>query len=44
MAIAFTGATVAVAILVVLKTLMDVGSHVAEHRGGSLPPETAPTS
>jgi hypothetical protein len=45
MAIAFTGApTVAVAILVVLKTLMDIGFHLAEHRKGSMPPETVATT
>jgi hypothetical protein len=38
MAIAFTGApAVAVAILVVLKTVMDVGFHLAEHRRRSVP-------
>ena len=41
MAIAFTGApAAALAILVVLKTLMDVGFHLAEHRKGALPPGT----
>ena len=39
MAIAFTGApAAAVAILVVLKTAMDVGFHLAEHRPKALPP------
>jgi Family of unknown function (DUF6498) len=43
MAIAFTGApAAAVAILVVLKTVMDVGFHLAEHRNvPALPPGTA---
>ena len=45
MAIAFTGApTVAVVILVVLKTVMDVGFHLAEHRKRSLPTETVAAS
>jgi hypothetical protein len=39
MAIAFTGApAAAVAILVVLKTLMDIGFHLAEHRNRAMPP------
>ena len=41
MAIAITGApAAAVAILVVLKTVMDIGFHLAEHRKISLPPGT----
>jgi hypothetical protein len=41
MAIAMTGAPAAVlAILVVLKTLMDIAFHLAEHRGRSMPPGT----
>jgi hypothetical protein len=41
MAIALTGApAAALAILVVLKIVMDVGFHLAEHRKRSLPPET----
>ena len=41
MAIAFTGApAAALAILVVLKTLMDMGFHLAEHRKRSVPPGT----
>ena len=41
MAIAFTGAPAAVlAILVVLKTLMDIGFHLAEHRNRAVPPGT----
>jgi hypothetical protein len=41
MAIAFTGApAAALAILVVLKTVMDVGFHLAEHRNRSAPPGT----
>jgi hypothetical protein len=45
MAIALTGApAAALAILVVLKILMDVGFHLAEHRKHSLPPETAATA
>lgn len=40
MAIAFTGApAVALAILVVLKTLMDIGFHLAEHRKRAVPPD-----
>ena len=43
MAIAFTGAPAAVlAILVVLKTLMDIGFHLAEHRDRGVPPGTVP--
>jgi len=39
MAIAFTGApAAALAILVVLKTAMDIGFHLAEHRKASQPP------
>jgi hypothetical protein len=42
MAIAFTGApAAALAILVVLKTVMDIGFHLAEHRNRSAPSETA---
>lgn len=45
MAIAFTGAPAgAVAILVVLKTVMDIGFHLAEHRKGWLPPGTVATA
>ena len=46
MAIAFTGAPVAaVAILVALKTAMDVGFHLAEHRNvPALPPGTVATT
>ena len=45
MAIAFTGApAAALAILVVLKTLMDIGFHLAEHRKAAPPPETVPTA
>jgi hypothetical protein len=41
LAIALTGApAAAVAILVVLKTLMDIGFHIAEHRKQALPPGT----
>ena len=41
MAIAFTGApAAALAILVVLKTLMDITFHLAEHRSRSAPPGT----
>jgi len=41
MAIAFTGAPAAVlAILVVLKTVMDIGFHLAEHRRRAVPPGT----
>jgi hypothetical protein len=41
MAIAFTGAPAAVlAILVVLKTVMDIGFHLAEHRNRGVPPGT----
>ncbi|MDF2733395.1 MAG: hypothetical protein K0S97_18 [Chloroflexota bacterium] len=41
MAIAFTGApAAALAILVVLKTLMDIAFHLAEHRSRSAPPGT----
>jgi hypothetical protein len=41
MAIAFTGApAAALAILVVLKTVMDIGFHLAEHRNRAAPPET----
>ncbi len=41
MAIAVTGAPAAVlAILVVLKTLMDIGFHLAEHRNRAVPPGT----
>jgi hypothetical protein len=44
MAIAITGApAAAVAILVVLKTVMDIGFHLAEHRKISLPPGTVAT-
>jgi hypothetical protein len=32
------------AILVVLKTLMDIGFHLAEHRKGALPPGTVATA
>jgi hypothetical protein len=39
MAIAFTGApAAALAILVVLKTLLDIGFHLAEHRNRATPP------
>jgi hypothetical protein len=42
MAIALTGApAVAVAILVVLKTLMDIAFHLAEHRKRAVPSGTA---
>jgi len=45
MAIAFTGApAAALAILVVLKTLMDIGFHLAEHRKQALPPGTIATA
>ncbi len=45
MAIAATGApAAAVAILVGLKTLMDIGFHLAEHRKRTLPPDTAATA
>jgi hypothetical protein len=41
MAIAFTGAPAAVlAILVMLKTVMDIGFHLAEHRNRGMPPGT----
>lgn len=41
MAIAFTGApAAALAILVVLKTVLDIGFHLAEHRKRSAPPGT----
>ncbi len=42
MAIAVTGApAAALAILVVLKTLLDIGFHLAEHRKRAVPPGTA---
>ena len=45
MAIAVTGAPAAtLAILVVLKTVMDIGCHLAEHRNKAAPPETAATA
>jgi hypothetical protein len=45
MAIAFTGApAAAVAILVVLKTAMDVGFHLAEHRLKAVPPGSMASS
>ena len=45
MAIAFTGApAAALAILVVLKTAMDIGFHLAEHRKASQPPGTVITA
>jgi hypothetical protein len=45
MAIALTGApAAALAILVVLKIVMDVGFHLAEHRKRSLPPGTMSTA
>ena len=45
MAIAFTRApAAALAILVVLKTLMDIGFHLAEHRKRALPPGTVATA
>ena len=44
MAIAATGApAAALAILVVLKTLLDIGFHLAEHRKRAVPPGTAAT-
>lgn len=44
MAIAVTGApAAALAILVVLKTLLDIGFHLAEHRKRAVPPGTAAT-
>ncbi|MEA2577035.1 MAG: hypothetical protein QOD78_623 [Chloroflexota bacterium] len=44
-AIAITGApAAAVAVLVVLKTAMDIGFHLAEHRKAALPPETVATA
>jgi len=44
-AIAITGApAAAVAVLVVLKTAMDVGFHLAEHRKAALPPGTVATA
>jgi hypothetical protein len=44
MAIAFTGApAAAVAILVALKTALDVGFHLAEHRKVAVPPGTDAT-
>ncbi len=45
LAIAMTGApAAAVAILVGLKTVMDIGFHLAEHRKRSLPPGTVATA
>jgi hypothetical protein len=45
MAIAFTGApAAALAILVVLKTFMDIGFHLAEHRKAERPAGTIPTA
>jgi hypothetical protein len=45
MAIAATGApAAAVAILVVLKIVMDLGFHLAEHRRQSTPPATVATA
>ena len=44
-AIAITGApAAAVAVLVVLKTAMDIGFHLAEHRKAAMPPGTVATA
>jgi hypothetical protein len=44
-AIAITGApAAAVAVLVMLKTAMDIGFHLAEHRKAAVPPEMVATA